>query len=624
MSVGASWAYPQLPAASNPLQNGQRAAAQFGYPFVVKNDMNTQPFYGVPTSHRELEDTLHGPWARGKSRVLFYEAVVQNLIGMDQRGVFKVYPPKETDSVEVVITRTEYDAFEAAIAPEHQPVKLVAAKGGTWTVRTERFGIGFKCGRLWGRQPGSKQEIQYGINQGKDAFINRAEMLIHQEFLARPTLLQQQFIMRNRGGNRMSPVEMANMDAAFFGALVRLETPVADMMQEAMHNLARPDDELDTLILPRGSVQFLQRRMFALSKASDVGDEAYRAKFQLNGNVELVIGRNKVYDSRRCDVLRAHFPHTEPLAELAATGTYWTFTPTADDSKDAVTRAAAGIWVHDNKTDRLVHISLATMLRNAVRHGFRIGDTQFLILRPNDRRFMGSAILTRQGGDVGFTNICHEGIEVSHSGETEFSKFSMRMHIGPVTTRPELIMRIANVSYVPGGYVQGGGVAIFNAADGSAYHSLYAASHDDPSARDIVIFGFDDTVRLPDSHFYPNEKWGAGGDPTGLDEHITRAIRDVFNVNAGEMLLDRDQIFDPPSQTREEGGYFVTQSPGFCVEVHTGARGPEKIVKFGSGREGRASIPGSRAAREMRMSDAVPFISNATTPKEVDIIPYAR
>lgn len=618
MSLGgapfASWAAQQQPQAINPIQNGFRADAIFGHPTVIRHDSNIMPYFGVNTSHRELEDTNHGPWARGKSRVLFFEAVVQNLIGMEQRGVFKVFPPKETDSIEVVIQRTEYDAFEASPAPEHQPVKLVSTKGGAWTVRTERFGIGFKCGRLWGRQPGSKQEIQYGINQGKDAFLNKAEWLIHQRFLETPDLLQMQYILRNRGGNRMSANELVSTDAAFFGAMVRLETPVADMMQEAAHYVKNASDELDTLILPRGSVQHLSRRLFALMKASEVGEQAYRDKFALTGNNELVIGKHKVYDSRRCDILRAHFNHTEPLAELAVTGTFWTF-----DSQGAAN--TDGIWIHDNDTDRLAFISLQDMRDKAYGAARGNVDAKFLILRPNDRRYMGSAILTRQGGDVGFTNICHEGIEVSHNGDTEFSKFSMRMHIGPVVVRPELIMRIANVSYVPGGYIQGGGSKVHhhNNPQADAYQAIYMASRDDDNRADIVIIAFAAGVVLPSSSFYPSQRWGEGGEATGVDAAVTGAIHQ--GVFGGKVKsLHHTQIFSPDAKTREEGGYYVPLSPGFCIRKD----GAAKTVIPGNGREGKYSIPGSCAAREMRLSPATPFISDATAPSEQVILQFAH
>lgn len=652
MAAVGQWAYPNLESRVNGLTNTESAAI-FGYPMVVRHEQNTQPYFGFPTTHRELEDTLHGPWARGRFRSTVIESVIQHLIGIDQRAVFQVYPPRETDSIETTISTTEYMEYEAKINPEHQPAELVGTRGGSWSIRTERYAMAFRCGRLWGRQPGSLQEIQYGINQVKESFLLTGEKLIYREFRKRPELMQAQFILRAEGHNRMDPYEYMNADAALFGALVRKDHPVAELVLEAMHTVRRPQDEFDTVIFPRGAISFLSRKLVAGRTANEIGETAFRDGFDLNtGNNSLVIGRNYVFESRRMDSLLATVNHTEPLAEAAVVSSFWVFHGSklevpvlpdgiAADQKEAAladaiegARAALelkklerGIYIHDNRTDRLVFISEHAMERNAFHYNNddgaadqllkeKIGKVYF-IMRPNERRWMSSAIITKRGGAVGYTNIVHQGVEVSHDGDRETSKITVRMHVGPVSLREDLLLRIANVGYVPLGHIGGGGSTIFNHANVRISVEDAIFQEDADGACDIVIFSFPAGTHLPSTHFYPGSNyWGSGGEQQEHYANLQHAIKENF---PGIKELPSKHILCPDDRTRDEGRYWAPCSPGFAV-IKTNTF----EVQQGQGRDGPINLAGFRAAKEMRMSSATSLIADSRRPNKERILEEAR
>jgi hypothetical protein len=618
MAAVGQWAYPNLPSRVNGLTTTE-SAAFFGYPMVVKHEANTQPYFGFPTTHRELEDTLHGPWARGRFRSTVVESVIQHLIGIDQRAVFQVYPPQETDNIETTVSTTEYLEYEAKINPEHQPAELVGTRGGSWSIRSERYAMAFRCGRLWGRQPGSLQEIQYGINQVKESFLLTGEKLIYREFRQRPELMQAQYILRSKGQNRMDALEYLNSDAALFGTLVRKDAPVAELILEAMHTVIRPQDEFDTVILPRGAISFLSRKLVAGRTANEIGETAFRDGFDINtGNNSLIIGRNFVFESRRMDSLLASVNHTEPLAEAAVVSSFWVYKKPGEAA-----RTSHGIFIHDNRSDRLVFINEVAM-ENALSDDQKLRNTegQYFLMRPNERRWMSSAIVTKRGGAVGYTNIVHQGAEVAHDGDREYSKITVRMYVGPVTLRRDLVLRIANVGYVPLGHIGGGGTELYTAGmyathGVTAEMAIFGEDQEGGHARDIVVFSFKTTadVKLPKTHFYPKgHQWGDGGEQQApVAAQLMTAIEEAF---PGVQSLSPAEILCPSDRVRDAGNYWAPCSPGFAI-IHNNY---DPKIQLGQGRDGQINLAGFRAAKEMRMSAATSLIADSRQPDQQRIL----
>jgi hypothetical protein len=586
-------------------------------------DDGTGGYFQSLTTHREFSDTMHSPWMGERQRWILIEMVLTHSMGVDERPAYKIFPMRQVETPEVHIVRTEYPVVDARPAPEHQPVELVPTRGGGFKISARRWGLGFKVGSLWGSQPGSMEEIMYGINQVKQGFLLRGEIMIYEALRNVPDIFTQRPGIPNTYGD-MQAEELVKIEAGMFGAVTKWRKPIPGLFIEASHVSNAREIELDTLILQRNSIAFIAARLTEgpNAKVTDIGETAVRAGMNPRGNQGYVTGGTTTYESRRIEELFPVIRSTEPLAQQARIGTFWVFDDDRSVGPSTPDELKVGIEVLDNgEADAMKLISLRDMRANALyshKGGPASGSAcKFIVMRPNHQCLMSSAIVTRMGGDVGFTLMCNEGVEHSHDGDREWSKYSMRMHLSPVITQADLIVRIPNVAYVPFGYIAGGGVKIHNMNGHGARPemALFHAGRGDTSRCDLVIVAIDPDAEVPD-HFYPYRTWGEDGQPCNFAETYI-AYDEIFG---NTKILDPREICSPTIETIEAGNYRVPLSRGYCRRYKLDASSALVVEAIeGCGKTGIRDGRGYRTAREMRNNHASPFIIEDTVDPSSEV-----
>jgi len=681
-----------------------RTSLLTGYPTQIPDQYGNDPYWMANTELKQYEDSMHGPWAHGKRRYAFLDIVFEHIIGMDGRSVYKIFPIKNTETNEFAVQRTEYPEHNAHPAPEFQPVPVVEARGNSWTYKTERWGLGCIVGSLYSATPEAAQELQFAIRQIEESFLLKGELLIYNLMNSLPSIAYFVWNARANSNvsAAMTMEELVAFKNSLFGMISRSERAISNLFQEAASVPNPQGIQLDTAFLPRGCINHLGQKL-KVQTASQIGEDAFKKSFDPHGNEALVIGGRTILESRRMDYLQPMIGHTEPLSERAIIGSYFAVDVPSNVLADDDLCARIGAYVHDNPSDSMVFISVKTMKERAYRCPSSIGleyraaaeeihrklfqtdparakalydhlanggdpseaaqfeaeddkepsdatsiedaehlqpTVRFLLLRTNDRRHMGPAIMTKIGGAVGFTSVCNQGFEVGHDADRELSKLSARTYIGPVCITPELILRIPCVAFIPRGYIGGGGTTIADLSKtrleaagedakvvarsldqqeqdiNNAIDAIYREEVDGPNQADMICImtGAADTLPV---HFYPYPTWGSDGpEQNKLPYFLRETFRRIFRK---ELLLQQREFIDlDPSRGSDRATYLEVVSRGFQVTVSPADpmdANNTKVVRSlvqGRGKEGPANGYNYRAAREMLSSSATQFITDSS------------